>query len=147
MLLPLKFKLDRKTLETMFMSFVAFTMYYGIELWGGAHDSALLKLEQIFVDGMRLISGATARSNIAELFEEIAFPTFSYRRDFALCCMMFKIKNHLVPNYLTEIVPKENRENIQYNLRNSHDITKPMTRTEVLQRSFLPRAIDLWTKT
>ena len=65
MLLPLKYKLDRYSLEKMFLSFVYSTMYYGVEVWGGSFDSHLLKLEQLIVDGMRLITGATSRSNIS----------------------------------------------------------------------------------
>ena len=70
MLLPFKFKLDRKALEVMFASFVSSTMIYEVEVWGGSFDSHLLKLEQKIVDGMRLVTGATARSNYANLYKE-----------------------------------------------------------------------------
>ena len=39
MLMPLKYKLDRKSLEVMFMSFVSSSMYYAVEVWGGSYDS------------------------------------------------------------------------------------------------------------
>ena len=67
----------------MFTSFVASTMFYGIEIWGGSFDSHLLKLEQIIVDGMRLVTGATATSNIANLYADTSWQTFSERRDYA----------------------------------------------------------------
>ena len=34
MLSPLKYKLDRRSLELIFTSFVSSAMYYGIEVWG-----------------------------------------------------------------------------------------------------------------
>ena len=71
--MPLKFKLDRRSLEFMFSSFVASTMNYGIEVWGWTFDSHLLKLEQIVVGEMRLISGAKAKSNIANLYDETSW--------------------------------------------------------------------------
>ena len=45
MLIPLKFKLDRMSLEVMFMSFVSSSMYYAVEVWRGTYDSYLLRLE------------------------------------------------------------------------------------------------------
>ena len=68
MITPLKYKLDRKSIEVMFQSFVVSSTYYGVEIWGGSFDSHLLKLEQVIMDGMCLVIGATARSNIALLY-------------------------------------------------------------------------------
>ena len=146
MLMPLKFKLDRRSLEIMFSSFVASTMNYGIEVWGGSFDSHLLKLEQIIVDGMRLISGATAKSNIANLYEETSWKSFSTRRDNAACIMMFKMKNNMVPNYLAELLPLENKQLTVHNLRNKRNLKMPLIKTEVLKRSFIPTAVTLWNK-
>ena len=44
-MIPLKFKVDRKTLETMYTAFVLPTMEYGNVIWGGTYDSDMLKLE------------------------------------------------------------------------------------------------------
>ena len=144
MMLPLKFKLNRKTLEIMFTSFVASTMFYGIEIWGGSFDSHLLKLEQIIVDGMRLVTGATARSNIANLYAETSWPTFAERRDYAMLVMLYKIKAGSVPDYLSDILPCENREVIRHNLRSNRNIHIPSHKSETFKRSFIPTAIRLW---
>ena len=53
MLSSLEFKLDSKSLEVLFSSFVSTTMYYGIEVWGGSYGSYLIKLEHIVIDGMK----------------------------------------------------------------------------------------------
>ena len=146
MLLPLKFKLDRKSLEVMFTSFVASTMYYAIEVWGGSFDSHLLKLEQVIIDGMRLVSGATARSNISNLYAETSWKSFADKRNDAMLCMLYKMKNGMVPNYLTELLPHENRLLNAHNLRNGRDIKIPFNKSEISKRSFLPMAITLWNK-
>ena len=83
-MLPLKYKLDRKSLEIMFNSFVRSTMFYAVEVWGGSPDSQLLRLEQVIVDGMRLVSGATARSNVANLYKETSWKSFAQTRDNAV---------------------------------------------------------------
>ena len=125
----------------MFQSFVASSMYYGIEIWGGSFDSHLLKLEQVIVDGMRLVTGATARSNIALLFTDTAWDSFATRRDIAMYKMMYKIKNRMVPDYLSEILP---HGIANYNLRNNMDIRIPSTNCETLRRSFIPTGVKMW---
>ena len=62
---PLKFNIDRKSLETMCLSFVLPVMEYANAVWGGTYDSDMAKLECI--DAMHLVTGATARSNIPNL--------------------------------------------------------------------------------
>ena len=146
LMIPLKFKLDRKSLEIMYKSFVQPTMEYAISVWGGTFDSDLVKLERIHVDGMRLITGATARSNIANVYEETKFMSISERRDLSMLIMVYKIKNGLTPGYLVDIMPRENHEYIRYNLRNNQDISVPYTRLEIFRRSFVPFAINLWNK-
>ena len=146
MMLPLKFKLDRKALETMFNSFVISSVYYGIEVWGGSHNTHLTKLEQIINDGMRLITGATARCNNAKLFLDTNLQSLVEKRDRTLLVMMFKIKNGHVPDYLSDLIPRENREIIQYKLRNARNIALPHAKKGCLTRSFVHLAITLWNK-
>ena len=137
LLTPLKFKLDRHSLETMYKSFVFPVMEYAIQVWGGTYDSDINKLEQIHVDGMRLVTGATARSNIANLYNETAWQTFRDRRNDQMLVMLYKIKNSFVPDHLTDKLPPENHENVNYNLRNNHNIMLPYSRLECFKSLFL----------
>ena len=61
LMVPLKYKLDRKSLEIMYKAFVLPSLEYANVVWGGSYDSDILKLEIIHVDAMRLVTGATAR--------------------------------------------------------------------------------------
>ena len=45
-------------------------MEYCIAVWGGTYDSNILKLERLNVEAQRLITDATARSNISNLYAE-----------------------------------------------------------------------------
>ena len=141
---PLQHSLDRSSLETMYKSFVLPVMEYAVAVWGGSYDSDILKLERIHVNGMRLVTGATARSNIANLYTETAWLSFMDRRDRTMLIMLFKIKNHEAPEYLCELLPPENHEYICYNLRNNKNIKVPFTRLETFKRSFFPYSIRLW---
>ena len=92
-MMPLKFKLDRKALQIMYSSFVLPIMEYGNVVWGGSFDCDFAKLEKINIDAMRLITGATARSNISKLNEETAFLTIRECSENAILVMFFKIKS------------------------------------------------------
>ena len=142
-MMPLKFKLSRGTLETMFKSFVMPILEYGITVWGGSYDSDILKLERIQIDALRLITGAPARSNIATLYQETGFDKFKDRIENRSVVMLYKIKNDLAPDYLYELLPTVHNA-ARYNLRNNHNIKVPFTRLEVFKRSFIPRSIHLW---
>ena len=39
MMIPLKYKLDKTSLQTMYLTFVRAIMEYGISVWGGTYDS------------------------------------------------------------------------------------------------------------
>ena len=139
-----KFKLDRKSLEIMYTTFVRPVMEYGIVVWGGTFDSNILKLEQINVEALRIITGATSRSNISHLYEETSLPSFMDRRDRSMLMMLYKVKINIAPNYLINLLPNENRENIHYNLQNNNHIRIPFARHEAYKRSFFPYALKLW---
>ena len=113
-MIPLKFKLDRKSLETMYFSFVRPSMEYAQVVWGGTYDSDIVKLERIQVDAMRLITGATARSNIANLYTETKFQPFHSRLNNAMLCMMYKIVHQIAPLYLQNII-EFNTDRPRYN--------------------------------
>ena len=73
-------------------------MNYGVEIWGGPFDFYLLKLKQMIVDGMCLVTSATARSDIALLCRDAAWDSFATCRDKAMNKMMYKVKNKMVPD-------------------------------------------------
>ena len=49
-----------------------------------------------------------------------------------------------MPEYLKVLLPQENKDIIQYNLRNREDIRVPTARLETFKRSFFWNAIALW---
>lgn len=142
---PFKFKLSRSAIQIMYNSFVLPTMEYANILWGGSYESDLSKLEKIHIDGMRLVTGATANSNIGNLYNESSWQTIRQRCEDTTVIMMYKIQNDIAPGYLKEIVP-ENQTNPRYNLRQNFEIKTPFTRLESFRRSFVPTAVALWNK-
>ena len=131
----------------MYFSFVLPVMEYANVVWGGSSDTNIAKLEKIHVDGMRLVTGATARSNTINLYNETAWLTISQRIDAAVLKMMFKIKNKKAPQYLCNILPGENKDRSTRVLRNQQNIAQipgKYLHLETFKNSFIPRGIGLW---
>ena len=61
MVIPLKMKVDPKSLEVMYRRFVQPSIEYANIALGGSYDSDILKLETIHVNDLRLVTGTTAR--------------------------------------------------------------------------------------
>ena len=95
---------------------------------------------------MRLITGATSNSNIMRLFQETSWQPLRKRSENTILIMFYKIVNNLGPTYLLDLLPRENKKCIVYNLRNDNDYIIPFTRLEVFKRSFVPTAIRLWNR-
>ena len=97
---------------------------------------------------MRVVSGATAKSNINNLYEELAWPTLHQRRLNHSLCMMFKIINGDAPSYLLDLLPSTvgNRSDYTKKLRSANNIDDPLTKDSLqsLRRSFFPRTIHEW---
>ena len=65
-----KFKLDRNALERFYMSFVLPIMEYGDVV---SPDCDLEKLDKVNIRAMRIITGATERSNINSMYEDLGW--------------------------------------------------------------------------
>ena len=142
-MVPLKYKLDKKSLEIMYTSFVLPTMEYANVVWGGSYDCDIMKLENIHIDAIRLIAGATARSNIVNLYHEVNFQTIGTRIQNSSLNMMYKIVNGLAPTYLLNLITKEDYDR-RYNLRIKKPLKIPYCRLETFSRSFFPRTAKHW---
>ena len=77
-------------------------------MWGGSNDTDLYKLESIHLDGMRLITGATARSIIINVHKEFGGYTVMDRINEACLTMLYKIINGKAPSYLSGILSEIN---------------------------------------
>ena len=78
----LKFKLDQKSLETMYVAFVRPILEYGDILWDtpAEHSHLLDDLNNIQNNASRIVSGATARCTTNSLIDELKWKPLSVRR-------------------------------------------------------------------
>ena len=139
-------KIDRRSLESIYMSFIIPCLEYGDVLLTNANENDLAKLDSIQTEAMRITVGATARCNINLLYEECKWPCLTDRRMHHCLTMMYKTVNGLVPLYLQELLPTNVGDNARYPLRNNEEIRVPFARLEIFRKSFIPSIIVAWNE-
>jgi len=144
-LAQLKYLLDRKTLTTMYTSFIRPAMEYGSIIFCNCTDTEEEFLEKIQRRALRIITGAIIRTRTINLNNEIYLESLKTRRDRSVLLFFFKIINNMVPDYLLELKP-ENKKQGRYMLRNQTDLVEPWCRLTKYRKSFLPHAVSLWNK-
>ena len=87
----------------MYISYVQPSLEYANIVWGGSYDSHILKLENIHLDAIWLVTGATARSSIINVHEEFGGYTVSGRIKHATLTMLFKVVRGMAQKYLINI--------------------------------------------
>ena len=139
----LKFKLDRKSLEQIYYSFIRPKLEYGHIILAGAPACQLHKYDKLESEIFRIITGATQRSSRQRVLGELStLPLAERRRDHVLY-MFYKIQNNLTAPYLSEILGNFLRPN-NYTLRNVLTYIIPNTRSQTYLNSYFPYAIKLW---
>ena len=114
MLKSLKFSLDRKSLETIFVSFIRPSLEYANTLWAGAYEKDLIKLDSLEVEAMHSVTGATSESNIANLYRDTGWVSLHDRRDIHSLCLLYKLFRGEGPSYLRDLLPPEVSERPDY---------------------------------
>ena len=142
----LMYKIDRRSLETIYMSFIRPCLEYGDALFTNANDNDLAKLDSVQTEAMRISVGATARCNIDLLCKECQWPRLTDRRTHHCLVMMYKIVNGHAPLYLQELLPRTVGDNTNYQLRNTQEIRAPFARLEIFRKSFLLSMIAAWNQ-
>jgi hypothetical protein len=143
---PLKHKLDRRSLETLYTSFVRPVLEYADEVWDVPADNrhTLKSLDKVQKEAAKLVTGATARCTTEELNTEAGWQPLAERRSLHRATMMYKINHGLAPTYLQDLIPNQVQARTRYQLRNSTDLEVPLARLSTYSNSFFPAATRQW---
>ena len=139
-----KFKLARRDLERFYKSFILPVLEYGDVLWDGAFEFELGKLERVQIRAMRIITGATERCDVRNLYLELGWNTLSERRKIHKLKWYYKILNDLLPSYLSDLIPPTGAERHSYGLRNNANITTFRANRQFYAKSYFPSATKDW---
>ncbi|MCG8096816.1 MAG: hypothetical protein JAZ17_24870 [Candidatus Thiodiazotropha endolucinida] len=140
----LKYKLDRKSLEIIYIAFIRPILEYGDTIWDNCAQYEKDELEKIQHEAARIATGATRLVSLQNLYNEVKWQSLQKRRDDHKLTLFFKMNNNLVPRYLSSLVPPTVGSASRYSLRNANNLQNINTRTTLYSNSFLPSAVRCW---
>ena len=136
----LKFKLDRKSLETIYTAFIKPLIEYGDIIWDYCSQYQKDELDKIQDEAARITTGATRLISLSTLSKEIGWESLEKRRT------NYLLTHNLAPLYLSSLVPSTVSNMSRYNLRNSNDLQTIDARTTLYYNSPLPSTVRAWNE-
>ena len=144
MLRKIKFCLNRKSINQLYLSFLRPILEYASVVWDSCSQYDKDSLEKIQHEAARIVTGLTRSCSLNLLYKEIGWVSLDDRRKYQKLIMAFKIKHGITPEYLCNIFPESVGLTTPYNLRNNNDITIMNARTNIFKNSFIPSCVTLW---
>ena len=89
----LKFQLDRKSLQTIYFSFIRPLLEYAGVIWDNCFQYEANELEKIQNEAARIVTGATKLVSINNLLKETGWELLSTRRKKHKLSLFYKMKN------------------------------------------------------
>ena len=140
----LKFNLDRRTLQTLYFSFIRPIVEYADIIWDNCPQYYKDRLESINIEAGRIITGATKLVSLTCLYKECGWETLNERRIKHKLILFYKILNGLTPDYLQTLIPPQHFQRHDYNTRHSSNYVHINCRTTHHLHSYIPSVIRLW---
>lgn len=142
----LKHSLDRKSLETMYISFVRPTLEYANQVWINCTNEQSNTLDSIQLDSARIVTGAIRGTGHDSMLNDLGWLSLSQRRQNRQ--LYFFQKNFITkePKYLYDHIPTFVNSVSRYPLRNKFNLRENFSRTTIFKKSFFNSAISAWNK-
>ena len=118
----LKFTLDRKSLQTIYISFIRPLLEYVDVVWDNCTQYEENELEQIQNEAPRIVTGATKLVSIQSLLSETGWESLTSRREKHKLILYYKMQNGLTPDFLSSLVPPTVGSTTTYNLQNFSNV-------------------------
>ena len=128
----------------MYKSFILPIFDYGDVIWGNCTQAQANILENLHLEGLRIITGLVKGTNHEKLYTESGFTSLSNRRDKHKLIFYYKIVYGLVPEYLQNLLPPLVSEINPHHRRRLQERIIPHFKTELYRNSFFPSATYLW---
>ena len=141
----LKFILDRKSLETNYLSFICPVLEYRDTIWENCTHEKYEKqeLDKIQNEAARIITRTIILVSLQSLYQNVGWESLQDRRLKHKLNLFFKMQHELTPPDLSSLVPLSISETTRYNLRND-DYTTINCRTQLYYTSFVPSVVREW---
>jgi hypothetical protein len=133
-------------LQRIYKCFIRPVLEYADCVWDipCAGNILVETLEKFQHNAARIVTGATAKCNIARLYIETKWESLAKRRADHRALQLFKIKMGKAPTYLRDLTPNNVCARTRYALRNRDNMDIPHARIETYSRSFFPASARIW---
>ena len=111
----LKFSLDRKSLETIYITFIRPLLEYADVIWDNCTQYEKDELEKIQIEAARIATGATKLVSINNFYKKKCWDTLQKRRDDHKLTLFYKMCNNIASGYLSSLIPQQVDAISQYN--------------------------------
>ena len=98
----MKFIIDRKSLQTMYVSFIRPLLEYADVVWVNCTQQQINELEKIQTEAGKFVSGTTKLVAIDNLYRQLGWLKLSERRKLHKLFLLYKLQNGLASDYLVE---------------------------------------------
>ena len=129
----LKYEIDRKSLDTIYFSFIRPKLEYASHVWDNCSKQDAEQLEKFQLNIARTVTGARKGTSHELLYNETSWPTLSERRSWNKLSNFAKIVNKETPEYLQMLLPDKVGDR-RPTSRNANDYKLVKTRTEYLKK-------------
>ena len=126
-----KFILDRKTLETIYITFIRPLLEYADVVWDTKTQILINKLENVQVEAARIVTGGTRLVSLSNLYIETGWEKLKDRRERHRTIQFYKMSNNLTPQYLSNLIPQNFGMIHDHNTRHTSRIPPVRTRTSL----------------
>ena len=140
----LMYKVDRKTLQTMYFSFIRPKLEYADVVWSNVTEGQSDIIEMVQKRAARITSGAIRGTKTVIVYEELGWDSLRSRREQHKVLFLHKIIHGHSPQYLIDLMPETVNSRTEYYLRNQSEITAFKTRLTSFYNSFFPSAVRAW---
>jgi len=130
----------------MYQSFILPHFDYADVIWDNCTDTQSQMLENLHLEGIRIIIGGVKGTSHQKLYKESGFCTLKKRRERHKLLMMKKISLCFCPSYLNDLLPALVSENNPYPRRRPHERVIPRHHTEISQTFFQPSTTRLFNE-
>ena len=144
LLRSLKFRINRKSLEKVYISFIRPLIEYSDSVWDNVSSESKKALEAVHNEAARIITGATKLCSIEKMLADLGWESLQTRRRKHKLVTFYKIINGLAPAYLRDTVPPLVQDTAPYRLRNADHIQNFHANTNLFYNSFFPSTIRDW---
>ena len=140
----LKFQLDRKSLETIYFSFIRPLLEYASVVWNNCTQYESNELEKIQNEAARIVTGATKLASLHSLYTDTGWESLASRREKHKLILYYKMQHGMTPEYLSSLVPPTVGSIARYPLRNESDLQTVPAKSQQYFNSFLPSVTRAW---